>query len=153
MGGQTVLKQYIDGAAAVDQYSVELNLVDTRIEDQGKTSWFRYGGPLVLPAEVDFVVRPRGEPRIGEKVVGVCHVQASAGEQLAFPFGLDGHFAADDGMHAISWLDVFMTRVCIVVVVILIALFPCVVRLVRRIRSLLTRVDSLEDAAILHGMV
>ena len=46
-----------------------------------------------------------------------------------------------------------VTRVCIIVVVILIALFPCVVRLVGHIRSLLTRVDRLEDAAILHGMV
>ena len=32
-GGQTVLEQYIDGAAAVNQHSVKLNLVDTRIED------------------------------------------------------------------------------------------------------------------------
>ena len=80
-------------------------------------------------------------------------VQESVGEQLAFSFGLDGHFAADDGVHAISWLDVFMTRVCIVVVVILVALFPCVVRLVERIRNLLTHVDSFEDTAILHGMV
>ena len=75
------------------------------------------------------------------------------GEQLAFPLGLDGHFASDDGVHTIGWLDILMTRVCIVVIVILVALFPCVVRLVGRIRSLLTRVDRLENAAILHGMV
>ena len=108
---------------------------------------------MVLSAERDFMVRPRREPWIGEEIVGVGHVQASTGEQLAFSFGLDGHFASDDGVHAIGWLDVLMMRVCIVVVVILIALFPCVVRLVGRIRSLLMRVDRLEDAAILHGMV
>ena len=98
-------------------------------------------------------MRPRREPRIGKEIVGVGHVQASAGEQLAFLFGLDGHFAFDDGVHAIGWLDVLVTRVCIVIVVILIALFPCVVRLVGRIQSLLTHVDRLENAAILHGMV
>ena len=76
-GGQTVLEQYIDGAAAVDQYSVELNLVDTRIEDQGKTSWLRYCGPLVLSAEGNLVVRPRREPRIGDEVVGVGHCNTS----------------------------------------------------------------------------
>ena len=32
-GWQTVLEQYIDGTAAVNQHSIELNLVDTRIED------------------------------------------------------------------------------------------------------------------------
>ena len=53
----------------------------------------------------------------------------------------------------IGWLDVLVTRVCIVIVVILVALFSCVVRLVGRIRSLLMRVDRLENAAVLHGMV
>ena len=32
-GWQTILEQYIDGTAAVNQHSIELNLVDTRIED------------------------------------------------------------------------------------------------------------------------
>jgi hypothetical protein len=108
---------------------------------------------LVLSAEGDFMVRPRREPQIGEEVVGVGHVQASAGEQLAFLFGLDGHFASDDGVYVIGWLDVLVTRVCIIVVVILVALFPYIVRLVGCIRSLLTHVDRLENAAILHGMV
>ena len=115
--------------------------------------WLRYCGPLVLSAEGNFVVRPRREPRIGEEIVGVGHVQASAGEQLAFSFGLDGHFASDDGVHAIGWLDVLVTRVCIVVFVILVALFCYIVRLVGCIRSLLTCIDRLENAAILHGMV
>ena len=119
-----MLEQYIDGAAAIDQYSVELDLVDTRIEDQGKMSWLRYCGPLVLPAERDFAMRPRREPEIGEEVIGVGHVQASTGEQLAFPLGLDGHFASDGGVHAIGWLDVLVTRVCIVVVVILVRCSP-----------------------------
>ena len=35
-GGQTVLEQYIDGAAAVDQYSVELDLVDIGSRTRGK---------------------------------------------------------------------------------------------------------------------
>ena len=108
---------------------------------------------MVLSTEGDLTVRPRRKPRIGEEVIGVGHVQASAGEQLAFLFGLDGHFASDDGVHAIGWLDVLVTRVCIVVVVILVALFSCVVRLVGCIQSLLTRIDRLENAAILHGMV
>ena len=99
------------------------------------------------------MVRPRRESWIGDKVVGVGHVQASTGEQLALPLGLDGHFPSNDGVHVIGWLDVLVMRVCIVVVVILIALFPCVVRLVGRIRSLLTRVDRLENVVVLHGMV
>ena len=70
-----------------------------------------------------------------------------------FSFGLNGHLAADDGVHAISRLDVFMMRVCIVVVVVLVALFSRVVRLVGCIRSLLMRIDRLENTAILHGMV
>ena len=115
--------------------------------------WLRYSGPLVLSTEGDFTVRQRREPRIGEEVVGVGHVQASAGEQLAFSFGLDGHFTSDDGVYMIGWLDVLVTRVYIVIVVILIALFPYVVRLVGCIRSLLMRVDRLENTAILHGMV
>ena len=56
-------------------------------------------------------------------------------------------------MHAIGWLDILVTGICIFIVVVLVALFPCVVRLVGRIQSLLTRVDRLENAAILHGMV
>ena len=96
-------------------------------------------------------MRPRREPRIGDEVVGVGHVQASVGEQLAFSFGLDGHFASNDGV--ISWLDVLVTGIYVFIVVVLIALFPYVVRLVGRIQSLLTRVDRLENATILHGMV
>ena len=115
--------------------------------------WLRYCSPLVLSAEGDLTVRPWREPWVGDEVVGIGHIQASMGEQLVFSFGLDGHFTSDDGVYAISWLDVLVTGVCIIVVVILVALFPCVVRLVGRIRSLLTRVDRLEDAAILHGMV
>ena len=61
-------------AAAIDQHSVELNLVDTRIEDQGKTSWLRYCSPLVLSAEGDLAVRPRREPRIGDEVVSIGNV-------------------------------------------------------------------------------
>ena len=108
---------------------------------------------MVLPAERDFAVRPQREPGIGEEVIGVGHIQASTGEQLVFSFGLDGYFASDDGVHAIGWLDVLVTRVYIVVVVILVALFCCIVRLVGCIRSLLTCIDRLENAAILHGMV
>ena len=98
-------------------------------------------------------MRPRREPRIGDEVVGVGHVQASAGEPLAFLFGLDGHFAPNDGVDAIGWLDVLVTGICVLIIVVLIALFPCVVRLVGRIRSLLTRVDRLKNVTILHGMV
>ena len=98
-------------------------------------------------------MRPRREPGIGEQVIGVGHVQTSTGEQLAFPLGLDGHFDSDDGVHAIGWLDVLVTRVCIVVLVILVALFCYIVRLVGCIRSLLMCIDRLENAAILHGMV
>ena len=68
-------------------------------------------------------------------------------------FGFDRHFASNDGVHTIGWLDVLVTRVCIVVVVILVALFRYIVRLVGCIRSLLTCIDRLENAAILHGMV
>ena len=68
-------------------------------------------------------------------------------------FGLDGHFASNDGAHAISWLDILVTGICVFIVVVLVALFPCIVRLVGRIQSLLTRVDRLENAAILHGIV
>ena len=98
-------------------------------------------------------MRPRREPWIGEEVVGVGYVQASAGEQLAFLFGLDGHFASNDGVNAIGWLDVLVTGICVFIIVVFVALFPCIVRLVGRIRSLLTRVDRLENAAILHSLV
>ena len=99
------------------------------------------------------MVRPRREPQIGDEVVGVGHVQASAGEQLAFSFGLDGHFASNDGVDAIGWLDVLAMGICIFIVVVLVTLLPCVVRLVGCIRSLLARVDRFENTAILHGMV
>ena len=108
---------------------------------------------MVLSAEGDLTVRPRREPWIGDKVVGVGHVQASTGEQLAFSLGLDGHFASNDGVYAIGWLDILVTGIYIVIVVVLVMLFPYIVRLVGRIRSLLTRVDRLENMAILHGMV
>ena len=78
-------------------------------------------------------MRPRREPRISEEVVGVSHVQASTGEQLAFSFGLDGHFAPNDGVDAIGWLDVLVTGICVFIIVVLVALFHCVVRLVGRI--------------------
>ena len=98
-------------------------------------------------------MRPRREPQISDEVVGVGHIQAGAGEQLAFSFGLDGHFASNNGVHAIGWLDILVTGICVFIIIVLVALFPCVVRLVGCIRSLLTHVDRLENAAILHGMV
>ena len=108
---------------------------------------------MVLSAEGDLTVRPRRDPRIGDEVVGVGHVQASAGEQLAFSFGLDRHFASNDGVHAIGWLDILVTGICVVIVIVLVTLFPCIIRLVGRVRSLLTRVDRLENATVLHGVV
>ena len=116
-------------------------------------SQLKYCGPLVLSAEGDLAVRPRREPRIGDEVVGIGHIQASAGEQLAFSFGLNGHFAPHDHVDAIGWLDILVTRICVFIVVVLVALFPCVVRLVGCIRSLLGRVDRFENMTILHGMV
>ena len=108
---------------------------------------------MVLSAEGDLAVRPRREPQIGDEVVGVGHVQAGVGEQLAFSFGLDGHSAPNDGMDAVGWLDILVTGIYVFIVVVLVALFPCIVRLVGRIRSLLTRVDRLENATVLHGVV
>ena len=75
------------------------------------------------------------------------------GEQLAFSFGLDGHFASNDGVHAIGWLDILVAGICVFIVVVLVVLFPCVVRLVGRIRSLLMCVDRIENATVLHGVV
>ena len=98
-------------------------------------------------------MRPRREPRIGDEVVGIGHVQASAGEQLALLFGLDGHSAPNDGVDAVGWLDVLVTGIYIFIIVVLITLLPCVVRLVGFIWSLLARIDGFENTAILHGMV
>ena len=68
-------------------------------------------------------------------------------------FGLNGHSAPNDGMDMVGWLDVLVTGICIFIIIGLIALFPYVVRLVECIWSLLTRVDRLENATILYGMV
>ena len=97
-------------------------------------------------------MRPRREPGIGDEIVGIGHVQASAGEQLALSFGLDEHSAPNDGVDAVGWLDVLVTGICVFIIVVLVTLLPCVVRLVGCIQSLLMRVDRLENAAILHGM-
>ena len=98
-------------------------------------------------------MRPRREPWIGDEVVGVGHVQASTGEQLAFSFGLNGHLASNDGVDVIGWLDVLLTGICVFIIVVLVTLLPCVVRLVGCIRSLLACVDRFENTIILHGMV
>ena len=98
-------------------------------------------------------MRPRREPRIGDEVVGIGHVQASAGEQLALSLGLDGHSAPNDGVDAVGWLDVLVTGICVFIIVVLVTLLPCVVRLVGCIQSLLARVDRFENTTILHGMV
>ena len=98
-------------------------------------------------------MRRRREPRIGDGVVGIGHVQASMGEQLALLFGLDGHFAPNDGVDAVGWLDVLVTGIYVFIIVVLVTLLPYVVRLVGYIRSLLARVDGFENTAILHGMV
>ena len=99
------------------------------------------------------MVRPRGEPRIDDEVVGIGHIQASTGEQLALSFGLDGHSPPNDGVDVVGWLDVLVTGICIFIIVVLVTLLPYVVRLVRFIRSLLARVDGFENTAILHSMV
>jgi hypothetical protein len=99
------------------------------------------------------MVRPRREPRIGDEVVGIGHVQASVGEQLALSFGLDGHFAPNDGVDVVGWLDVLVMGIYVFIIVVLVTLLPCVVRLVGFIRSLLVCVDGFENMAILHGMV
>ena len=98
-------------------------------------------------------MRPRREPRIGDEVVGIGHVQAGVSEQLAFSFGLDGHSAPNDGIDAVGWLDILVTGICVFIIVLLVTLLPCVVRLVGFIQSLLARVDGFENTAILHGMV
>ena len=116
-------------------------------------SWLGYCSPLVLSAEGDLMVRPRRESRIGDEVVGVGHVQAGAGEQLAFSFGLDGHFASNDGVDVIGWLHILVMGIYVFIIVVLVMLLPCVVRLIGFIRSLLARVDGFENTAILHGMV
>ena len=79
--------------------------------------WLRYYSPLVLSAEGDLTVRPRREPWIGDEVVSVGHVQASTGEQFAFLFGLDGHFAPNDGVDTIGWLDVLVTGIYVFIIV------------------------------------
>ena len=98
-------------------------------------------------------MRPRREPRIGDEVVGIGHVQASAGEQLALSFGLDGHFAPNDGVEVVGWLDVLVTGTYVFIIIVLVTLLPCIIRLVGFIWSLLARVDGFENTAILHGMV
>ena len=98
-------------------------------------------------------MRPRREPRIDDEVVGIGHVQASTGEQLALSFGLDGHSAPNDGVDAVGWLDVLVTGICVFIIVILATLLPYVVRLVGFIQSLLAHVDVFENTAILHGVV
>ena len=70
------------------------------------------------------MVRPRRELRIGDEVVGIGHVQASAGEQLVLSFGLDGHFAPNDGVDTVGWLDVLVMGICVFIIVVLVALFP-----------------------------
>ena len=98
-------------------------------------------------------MRPRREPWIGDEVVGIGHVQASVGEQLALSFGLDGHSVPNDGVDTVGWLDVLVIWICVFIIVVLVTLLPCVVRLVGFIRSLLARVDGFENTTILHGMV
>ena len=108
---------------------------------------------MVLSAEGDLAVRPRREPQIGDEVVSIGHVQESAGEQLAFSFGLDGHSAPNDGVDAVGWLDILVTGIYIFIIVVLVTLLPCVVGLVGCIRSLLVHVDRFENTTILHCMV
>ena len=108
---------------------------------------------MVLFAEGDLAVRPRREPRIGNEVVCIGHDQASTGEQLALSFGFDGQSATHDGVDVVGWIDILVMGICVVIIVVFVTLFPYIVRLVGCIRSLLTRVDRLENAAILHGMV
>ena len=99
------------------------------------------------------MVRPRREPRISDEVVSIGHIQASAGEQLALSFGLDGHSAPNDGGDTDGWLDVLVTGICVFIIVVLVTLLPCIVRLVGFIQSLLARVEGFENMIILHGMV
>ena len=70
-----------------------------------------------------------------------------------FSFGLDGHFAPNDGVDAVGWLDVLVMGIYVFIIIVLVMLLPCVVRLVGCIRSLLARVDRFENTVILHGMV
>ena len=108
---------------------------------------------MVLSAEGDLTVITRREPRIGDEVVGIGHVKAGASEQLALSFGLDGHSAPNDGVDAVSWLDVLVMRIYVFIIAVLVTLLPYVVRLVGCIRSLLARVDRFENTTILNGMV
>jgi hypothetical protein len=85
---------------------------------------------LVLSAKGDLAVRPRREPQIGDEVVGIGHVQASAGEQLAFSFGIDGHSAPNDGVDMVGWLDVLVMGICVFIIIVLVTLLPYIVRLV-----------------------
>jgi hypothetical protein len=85
---------------------------------------------LVLSAKGDLAVRPRREPQIGDEVVGIGHVQASAGKQLALSFGIDGHSAPNDGVDMVGWLDVLVMGICVFIIIVLVTLLPYIVRLV-----------------------
>ena len=54
------MKQDVNGAAAVHEHPLESNVVDARVQDQRKSSWFWDGSPLILSAEGDLLVRPGG---------------------------------------------------------------------------------------------
>ena len=100
-------------------------------------------------------MEPGGEPGISDAVVSISDIQAGLAEQLVLAFALDGHLAPEDGLDLVGGVDVAVMGILIpfVLIIFFLALLLNVVRLAVVVLGFLARVDVLEDATILHGVV
>jgi len=106
----------VNGAAPVNEHALESDVVDARIQDQRKMSWFWDGGPLVLPVEGDLPVRPGRKFRVGDQAVCAVHIEAGSLQELSLSFRIDGNFASEDGVHHDGGTDILVSWVPILVV-------------------------------------
>jgi len=148
-------KKDVNGAAPVNEHSLESDAVDARVQDQREASWFWDGGPLVLPVEGDLPVRPGRKLWVGDQAVCAVHIEAGSLQELSLSFRLDGNFASEDGVHHIGGTDILVSWVPILVVVFVFVtmsvLFPIFLGGIP-LSSLLC-VDAFEDATFFHRVI
>ena len=151
---KTTAKQDVDGVATIDKQTLETNVVDAWFQNEGKVPWLGDGSPVILPIKRDLLMRLGRKRRVSDKIVSSVNVQACPSKELALSLGFNRHLAAKHGIDNVSWVDVMVVGVSVLIVIVLFAIAPITVAcgLCSIVLNDLLHVDVFEDTTIFHGV-
>jgi len=71
-------------------------------------------------------MRPGGKLWISNNTVGAVYIYACPSGEFSFPFGFDRYFATENGMDDVSWVDVLVARILVLVLIFVLTVAPIV---------------------------